>query len=222
MNFLINLRRTQNGPEITRLLGFITSYRIRILLLVLLGILFTTNNSFILKLPLENQRIEFLRIIVPLVLLLVTAWVSINLLYQRNTRRTQALLTLKIIGHQWYWRYEISGTGLEFDSYMLPENELPLGGLRFLEVDNRLVVPLNIPITLIVSSTDVIHRWALPAYGIKIDAVAGILNSYTLKFQHVGVYYGQCSELCGVGHAFIPIVIEVVPFGLWVQWVALI
>lgn len=124
-------------------------------------------------------------------------------------------LTLKCVGHQWYWSYEYSdfvskfGT-FNFDSYLIPEDELENGELRLLEVDNRVVLPINTHIRVLVTAADVLHSWAVPSFGIKLDACAGRLNQTSLFILREGVFYGQCSEICGVGHANMPIVIEAV------------
>lgn len=125
-------------------------------------------------------------------------------------------MTVKIIGHQWYWTYEYilaeetnNGTltyvTKEFDSYMIPEEMLQPGDLRLLEVDNALHLPVGMPIRLLITSTDVIHSWAVPSLGVKVDAVPGRLNEIYIFIFRKGEFYGQCSELCGVNHGFMPI-----------------
>ncbi|KAF4349938.1 hypothetical protein G4B88_002360 (mitochondrion) [Cannabis sativa] len=117
-------------------------------------------------------------------------------------------ITIKAIGHQWYWTYEYSDynssdeESLTFDSYMIPEDDLELGQLRLLEVDNRVVVPAKTHLRIIVTSADVLHSWAVPSLGVKCDAVPGRLNQISILVQREGVYYGQCSEICGTNHAF--------------------
>lgn len=126
-------------------------------------------------------------------------------------------VTVKAIGHQWYWSYEYSdyatqdGTSIAFDSYMIPESDLEVGDFRLLEVDNRLVVPVDTHLRVIVTAADVIHCWAVPSLGVKVDAVPGRLNQSSFLVYREGVFYGQCSEICGVNHAFMPIVVEAVP-----------
>ena len=122
-------------------------------------------------------------------------------------------ITLKAIGHQWYWSYEysdyLSTIGkISFDSYMVPETELTFGQLRLLEVDNSIVLPIGVYIRLNVSSADVLHSWAVPSLGIKIDAVPHRINSGIIFLERTGVFYGQCSEICGVNHGFMPIVVK--------------
>jgi len=135
-------------------------------------------------------------------------------------------ITVKAIGHQWYWTYEYSdyaasdGESIVFDSYMIPEEDLEPGGLRLLEVDNRVMLPVNTHIRLIVSGADVIHSWTVPSFGIKVDALPGRLNQLSLFVKREGVFYGQCSEICGVNHGFMPIVVEVVSMEKYLSWVA--
>lgn len=126
-------------------------------------------------------------------------------------------VTVKVVGHQWYWSYEYSdyatqdGTSINFDSYMIPEGELETGDFRLLEVDNRLVVPVDTHVRVIVTAADVLHSWAVPSLGVKMDAVPGRLNQTSFLAYREGVFYGQCSEICGANHAFMPIVVEAVP-----------
>ena len=133
-------------------------------------------------------------------------------------------MTLKAIGRQWYWSYEYSdyindnNEGVSFDSYMIPTDDLEAGQLRLLEVDNRVVVPIDTHIRVMCTASDVIHSFAVPSLGIKIDAIPGRLNQTSLLVQREGVYYGQCSELCGVWHGFMPIVIEAVSLENYLSW----
>lgn len=131
-------------------------------------------------------------------------------------------LTFKSIGHQWYWTYEIfyKFLNLKFDSYILTVDDLDDGDFRLLEVDNRIVIPIICPIRNIVTSSDVIHSWALPAAGVKVDAIPGRLNQISLFILRTGVYYGQCSEICGINHRFMPIVIEVGSLRDFCDWLS--
>jgi len=138
----------------------------------------------------------------------------------------QPTITFKAIGHQWYWSYEYSFISknfnikkLNFDSNLVFENELNLGELRLLQVDKVFVLPINTHINVIVTSYDVIHSFALPNLGFKIDAIPGRLNKFPLFIKREGVYYGQCSELCGVNHGFMPIIIKGVKFNVFHNWV---
>ena len=137
-------------------------------------------------------------------------------------------MTIKVAGHQWYWSYEYSdfvredNEPIEFDSYMIPESDLEVGQLRLLDVDNRVIVPVDTHIRFIVTGTDVIHDFAIPALGLKIDAVPGRLNQTSVIIRRAGVYYGQCSEICGTYHGFMPSVVqgvEVENFLVWLEQV---
>ena len=133
-------------------------------------------------------------------------------------------MTIKVAGHQWYWSYEYSdyitedGEALEFDSYMVPDSDLELGQLRLLDVDNRVVVPVDTHIRFIVTGQDVIHDWAVPSLGVKVDGIPGRLNQTSVLIQREGTYYGQCSEICGVWHGFMPIAVEAVSMEKYIAW----
>jgi cytochrome c oxidase subunit 2 len=132
-------------------------------------------------------------------------------------------MTLKVIGHQWYWSYEYSDSSnpkniLNFDSYMKSEEDLTLGNFRLLEVDNRIVLPIKIHIRLLVTAADVLHSWAVPSLGIKVDACPGRLNQVFLFLKREGVFYGQCSEICGINHGFMPIVVQGVKIDKFISY----
>lgn len=158
---------------------------------------------------------------IPTVILLLIAAPSFSLLYSIDAM-AEPKITVKVIGHQWYWSYEttdmISAKDVNFDSYMLAEEDLPAGGLRLLEVDNRLSLPVRMNIRVIITATDVLHSWAIPALGVKMDACAGRLNQVSLYLNRPGIFYGQCSELCGINHSFMPIVIEAVTAEQYRRW----
>nr|YP_537078.1 cytochrome c oxidase subunit II [Orbinia latreillii]AAX50140.1 cytochrome c oxidase subunit II [Orbinia latreillii] len=192
-----------------------------ILVLTVVGyaLVFILRNSFTHRFALEAQRIETIWTIIPGVILLFLAIPSLHLLYLMDELKSP-MFTLKVIGHQWYWSYEYSDfhSNLAFDSYMLNEEDLPKGGYRLLEVDNRAVLPYKTELRLLITSTDVIHAWTIPAACVKADAIPGRLNQLGLSFSRPGVYYGQCSEICGANHSFMPIVVEVVSPMAFVQW----
>nr|QDH82173.1 cytochrome c oxidase subunit 2 [Broussonetia kaempferi]QDH82197.1 cytochrome c oxidase subunit 2 [Broussonetia papyrifera] len=173
----------------------------------------------------HGTTIEILWTIFPSIILMFIAIPSFALLYSMDEVVVDPAMTIKAIGHQWYWTYEYSDynssdeQSLTFDSYMIPEDDLELGQLRLLEVDNRVVVPAKTHLRIIVTSADVLHSWAVPSLGVKCDAVPGRLNQISILVQREGVYYGQCSEICGTNHAF-PIVVEAVSrkdYGSWVS-----
>jgi cytochrome c oxidase subunit 2 len=158
--------------------------------------------------------------VVPVIILIVIAVPSFKLLYAAE-RIPEAEMTVKVTGRQWYWDYEYPDHGnIAFSSYMVPESEIKPGQRRLLEVDNRVVVPVNTTVRLMVTAGDVIHSWAMPAFGIKRDGVPGRINESWFKAEREGVYYGQCSEICGTNHAYMPIAVEVVSREAFDAWVA--
>jgi len=169
--------------------------------------------------------IEIVWTILPSLILVCIAIPSFALLYSMDEIVDPAV-TVKAIGHQWYWSYEYSDynqtdqPAVAFDSYMVPEDDLSPGQLRLLEVDNRIVVPVNTHLRFIITAADVLHSWAVPSLGIKCDAVPGRLNQVPAFIKREGVFYGQCSELCGTNHGFMPIVVEAVPLSDYIAWVA--
>jgi len=173
----------------------------------------------------HGETIEIVWTVTPALLLMFIGVPSFTLLYSMDEVIDPAV-TVKAIGHQWYWTYEYSDyasnetESIVFDSYMVPEDDLEPGGLRLLEVDNRLVLPVNTHVRLIVSAADVLHSWTVPSFGIKIDAIPGRLNQLSLFVKREGVFYGQCSEICGVNHGFMPIVVEVVSMPKYLSWIA--
>lgn len=167
---------------------------------------------------LENQTVEVIWTLTPAVILLFIAFPSLKLLYLLDEVGEPAL-TVKIIGHQWYWRYEYSDfSDVRFDSYIIPERDLRRGGFRALEVDTRIVVPFKTPVRVLVTAADVIHSWTLPRLGVKTDAIPGRLNQLRFTRLRPGVIYGQCSEICGANHRFIPIVLESVNISRFFLW----
>jgi len=166
--------------------------------------------------------IEIVWTIIPARILVRIAVPSFALLYSVDERVDPAL-TVKVVGHQWYWSYEYSdytdGNEVGFDSYMLPDDELTAGQLRLLEVDNRLVRPLDTHIRRIVTAADVLHSWTIPSFGVKIDACPGRLNQVSRFITRPGVFYGQCSEICGVNHGFMPIAVEAMTLGDYRTWI---
>ncbi|HSX53763.1 MAG TPA: cytochrome c oxidase subunit II [Sphingomonas sp.] len=178
----------------------------------------------------HNTLIEIIWTVVPVLILAVIAWPSISLLAKQFKPAPDNAVTIKAIGNQWYWSYEYPDHGgIAITANMLKEKgEVPAGtrfrtdvdGPRLLAVDNRIVVPVGTPIRLIATANDVIHSWAIPAFWIKIDAVPGRLNETSFIVDKPGVYFGQCSELCGARHAYMPIAVEAVEPAVFAQWVA--
>lgn len=167
---------------------------------------------------LENQSIEIVWTIFPALILLFVAFPSLRLLYLLDEVRAPNL-TVKVVGHQWYWSYEYSDfKDVEFDAYIVPLREEREGGFRALEVDNRTIIPYITQVRVLISAADVIHSWTVPRLGVKVDAVPGRLNQLRFLAERIGVIFGQCSEICGANHRFIPIVLEVVPLKLFLTW----
>lgn len=170
--------------------------------------------------------VEIVWTILPAFILVLIAVPSFSLLYSMDDILEPAI-TLKVVGHQWYWSYEYSDEILKdyegdinFDSYMVAEENLQPGHFRLLEVDNRVVLPINTHIRVLVTAADVLHSWAVPSFGVKVDACPGRLNQTTLFIKTEGRFYGQCSELCGTNHGFMPIVVEAVelePYSAWLE-----
>ncbi len=170
----------------------------------------------------HNATIEIIWTSIPSLILIAIAIPSFGLLYAMDDI-VDPEITVKVIGHQWYWSYEYSDYSLthgsiSFDSYMLPEDELSLGQLRLLEVDNSVVLPVGIYVRVNVTASDVIHSWAIPSLGLKIDAVPHRINSGVIFLQRTGTFYGQCSEICGVNHGFMPIAIKSVSVDNYINW----
>ncbi len=210
------------SPLITQLIIF-HDHALIILILVtsFVGYAITslTTNKLSNRYILEAQQIETIWTILPAVILLFLAFPSLHLLYLIDEIPNPSI-TLKAIGHQWYWRYEYSDfSKLEFDSYIIPQSELSVGQFRLLEVDNRIVLPINTESRIIVTAADVIHSWTIPTIGIKIDAVPGRLNQTRFTPNRPGVFYGQCSEICGANHSFIPIALEIIDSKSFIKWI---
>ena len=171
----------------------------------------------------HGSIVEFVWTIIPALILLAIAGPSFELLYIMDEVLSPTL-TIKVVGHQWYWSYEYSdfitesGDAIDFDSYMIPESDLELGQFRLLDVDNRMIVPVDCHIRLIVTGSDVIHSFAVPSLGLKLDAVPGRLNQVSFIAERIGTFYGQCSEICGVWHGFMPICVESVSDNDFLIW----
>ena len=187
------------------------------------------NKNTIRRLSLQHHTsLEVIWTLIPAVILMLLALPSYTLLYHLDEILSPRV-TLKVLGHQWYWHYEypdltkegFENEGVSFDSYMLPADDLePVGALRLLDVDNRVVLPIDTSVRALISSSDVIHSWAIPSLGVKVDACPGRLNQVGFNINRAGVFYGQCSEICGVNHSFMPIAIEACRLENFVSWLA--
>jgi len=209
-------------PIITILIAF-HDHAILVIIIVLTfvsyAILSLSMNKFTCRNIYEAQAVEAIWTILPAFILLFLALPSLQLLYLTD-EIVEPGVTVKAIGHQWYWRYEYTDfCEIEFDSYIINPNDLEEGHFRLLEVDNRIVLPINIEVRMLVSAADVIHSWTVPALGVKADAIPGRLNQIRFILQRPGIFYGQCSEICGANHSFIPIAIESVDTSRFIKWI---
>jgi cytochrome c oxidase subunit 2 len=168
----------------------------------------------------HNTFIEVAWTVVPILILLVIAIPSFKLLYFEDKAQNPDL-TLKVIGHQWYWSYQYPDNGnFQFDSIIVQDTDLKPGDPRLLSVDNAAVVPVGATVRVLMTGDDVIHSWSVPAFGLKTDTIPGRLNETWFKAEREGTYYGQCSQLCGQGHGFMPIAVKVVSAAEFQAWVA--
>nr|ATD52988.1 cytochrome c oxidase subunit II [Cicadula sp. EMHAU-2015-Zz052713] len=176
-------------------------------------------NKFINRMLLEGQLIELIWTLMPAMLLVVIALPSLKILYLLE-EINKPLISLKAIGHQWYWSYEYSDfKKIEFDSYMKQTNEINQNEFRLIETDNRIMLPFNVQSRILVTSLDVIHSWTIPALGIKIDGSPGRINQGNIMIMRPGIYYGQCSEICGANHSFMPIMMESINMKYFTDWI---
>nr|YP_010510796.1 cytochrome c oxidase subunit II [Dermestes dimidiatus]QXQ00375.1 cytochrome c oxidase subunit 2 [Dermestes dimidiatus] len=179
------------------------------------SLFFNTHNF---RYLLESQSLEIIWTILPAVTLIFIALPSIRLLYLLD-EIINPMISIKTIGHQWYWSYEYSDfKKIEFDSYMKSMNDLKKSDFRLLDVDNRMVVPLLSRVRMMVTAADVIHSWTIPTLGVKIDATPGRLNQVSFSSKRPGLMFGQCSEICGANHSFMPIVMESISVDYFIKW----
>ena len=167
----------------------------------------------------HNVTVEILWTLIPCLILIVMAVPSFKILYKQDTI-PKADLTIKAVGYQWYWGYEYPDENIIFESYMIEEKDLRADQPRLLTVDHEVVVPVNKVVKVLITANDVLHAWALPAFGVKRDAVPGRINETWFKAEKEGTYYGQCSELCGIKHAFMPITVKVVSEDDYQEWLS--
>jgi cytochrome c oxidase subunit 2 len=176
---------------------------------------------FINLFSIEFQTLEIIWTTFPTLILILLGLPRLSLLY-RSERNREINHTLKVIGNQWYWSYQYSDLPqVEFDSFLTPRETILTGNYRLLEVDNKVILPINVSTRILVGSNDVLHAWALPRLGVKVDATPGRLNQTFIYSSFPGLFYGQCSEICGANHRFIPISVEVVPIPSFKLWLSL-
>lgn len=223
---IINLQDA-NSISIEQLI-FFHDHAIIILLSITISIIyiiyFILFNNLTNKFILQNQLIEIIWTIIPIIILIYIAIPSLIILYI-NDEIFNPLITIKSIGYQWFWKYEYSDfKNIKFNSVILDSIKTIniKNSFRLLDVDNRLIVPINNQIRLLINSADVIHSWTIPSLGIKIDSIPGRINQSLIIIIRPGTYYGQCSEICGINHRFIPIVIERTSNSNFIKWLKLL
>nr|YP_010409612.1 cytochrome c oxidase subunit II [Cacajao calvus ucayalii]URH13990.1 cytochrome c oxidase subunit II [Cacajao calvus ucayalii] len=209
------------SPIMEELIAF-HDHALMIIFLISSLVLYTISLMLTTKLThtstMNAQEIEMIWTILPAIILVMIALPSLRILYMTD-EFNKPYLTLKAIGHQWYWSYEYSDyEDLAFDSYIVPTYFLEPGEFRLLEVDNRTTLPMEADIRMLISSQDVLHSWAVPSLGIKADAIPGRLNQAMVASMRPGLFYGQCSEICGSNHSFMPIVLEFIYFQDFEVW----
>nr|DBA43470.1 TPA_asm: COX2 [Bombus bohemicus] len=188
-----------------------------IITLTLFLILDSIHNKFLNLNLLKNHTIEIIWTMIPALILIIICFPSLKILYYID-EILNPFMTIKTMGHQWYWSYEYPEfNNIEFESYMLNYNHK--NQFRLLETDNRLIIPFKIYIRMIISSMDVIHSWTIPSLGIKVDAIPGRINQLSLICLRPGIFFGQCSEICGMNHSFMPIMLESTYYINFLNWI---
>nr|QDI94039.1 cytochrome c oxidase subunit II [Tuxedo sp. ph57] len=220
----LNLSLQNSNSPLMEQLIFFHDHTLMILLMITIMVSYimvtTMSNKLVNRYLLESEAIELIWTILPAVILMFIALPSLKILYLMD-EVNNPLITIKAVGHQWYWSYEYSDIkNIEMESYMKPSNSLEEDEFRLLEVDNRIVLPMNSTIRMLVTSSDVIHSWTIPSLGVKIDGTPGRLNQGTLNIKRPGLMYGQCSEICGANHSFMPIVVEAISINQFMNWVS--
>nr|AIY62051.1 cytochrome c oxidase subunit 2 [Syntermes spinosus] len=224
MTTWLNLTLQDSASPVMEQLIFFHDHALMIMLMIITAVFYTmisiVQNKQTSRFILEGQMIETVWTIAPAIILVFIAIPSLRLLYLMDEIHSPTM-TLKTIGHQWYWSYEYSDfTKLEFDSYMTQQDDHQMNTFRLLDTDNRIVLPMNSPIRMIVTAADVLHSWTVPSLGVKTDATPGRLNQVSFSINRPGLLYGQCSEICGANHSFMPIVIESVSTNQFINWVS--
>nr|AQP29034.1 cytochrome c oxidase subunit 2 [Cubitermes nr. fulvus BDIT069] len=224
MTTWLNLTLQDSASPVMEQLIYFHDHALMIMLMIITTVFYTMisiiQNKQTARFILEGQMIETVWTIAPAIILVFIAIPSLRLLYLMDEIHNP-VVTLKTVGHQWYWSYEYSDfTKLEFDSYMVQQEDQQMDTFRLLDTDNRVVLPMNSPIRMIVTAADVLHSWAMPSLGVKTDATPGRLNQTSFSINRPGLLYGQCSEICGANHSFMPIVIESVSTNQFINWVS--
>nr|QZK22314.1 cytochrome c oxidase subunit II [Amitermes sp. WA_107] len=220
----LNLTLQDSASPVMEQLIFFHDHALMIMLMIITTVFYTMisiiQNKQTTRFILEGQMLETIWTIAPAIILVFIAIPSLRLLYLMDEIHNP-VMTLKAVGHQWYWSYEYSDfTKLEFDSYMVQQEDQQIDTFRLLDTDNRIVLPMNSPIRMIVTAADVLHSWTVPSLGVKTDATPGRLNQVSFSINRPGLLYGQCSEICGANHSFMPIVVESVSTNQFINWVS--
>nr|WMY24043.1 cytochrome c oxidase subunit II [Capritermes capricornis] len=224
MTTWLNMTLQDSASPVMEQLIYFHDHALMIMLMIITAVFYTMvsiiQNKQTSRFMLEGQMIETVWTIAPAIILVFIAIPSLRLLYLMDEIHNP-VMTLKAVGHQWYWSYEYSDfTKVEFDSYMIQQEDQQIDTFRLLDTDNRIVLPMNSPVRLIVTAADVLHSWTVPSLGVKTDATPGRLNQVSFSINRPGLLYGQCSEICGANHSFMPIVIESVPTNQFINWVS--
>nr|YP_654096.1 cytochrome c oxidase subunit II [Trichoplax adhaerens]ABF48524.1 cytochrome c oxidase subunit II [Trichoplax adhaerens] len=201
---------------------FILTIIVGVVLWLIIRILLGNNYYSYYWNKLDGSLIEVIWTLIPAFILILIAFPSLRLLYIMDECGFSANITIKVTGHQWYWSYSYEDYGeknIEFDSYMIPTADLELGDLRLLEVDNRLILPVDTNVRVLITAADVLHSWTVPSLAVKMDAVPGRINETGFLIKRPGIFYGQCSEICGANHSFMPIVVESVSLSKYIDWI---
>lgn len=192
--------------------------KIILLILIIIIIIIAAiikKNKLINKSIFENQNIETIWTIFPSIIIIIISYLSIPILYLNNEIKTN-LISIKVTGNQWFWNYNYINFNISFNCYLIYKKKF---NFNLIETDNKIVIPFNTQIMIIITSIDVIHSWTIPSINIKIDAIPGQINRSNICINKVGISFGQCSEICGINHRFIPIIIERVTIKNFIKWV---
>nr|AFU55306.1 cytochrome oxidase c subunit 2 [Haemaphysalis hystricis]UXX50265.1 cytochrome c oxidase subunit 2 [Haemaphysalis hystricis] len=211
-----------NSPIMEQMSFFHDHSMLIILMITVITIYMVFNimiNNLTSRSMMEGQEIEIIWTIIPAITLIFIAMPSLHLLYLTD-EMFSSQMSIKIIGHQWYWSYEYSDFNKEFDSFMIPEQEMMENSFRLLDTDNNLIIPFNTTIKFLITSADVIHSWSLPSLSIKMDAIPGRLNQAFSFAKRPGMFFGQCSEICGANHSFMPISMEIVKMKNFIKFIS--
>nr|ACT80206.1 cytochrome c oxidase subunit II [Rhopalomyia pomum] len=212
--------QSSNSPLMEQLIFFhdntmlILIMTISLVLYVMISILMNKMNNYF---WMSSHMIETIWTVIPAIMLLFIIVPSMKLLYLLEEEK-KTFITLKTIGNQWYWKYEYSNFKMEFDAYMINNNEMNMNMYRLLETDNRIMLPFNYMIRMMVTAMDVMHSWTIPSIGVKVDAIPGRMNQLNFLINRSGIFFGQCSEICGANHSFMPISLETIKLNYFLNW----